>query len=152
MLFRSNCADPGKSGFIYATDPYNELITQGEYDSRVQYICDNGVIHQGSTVNQPPPNNNNPPPAACADGSDNDGDGLVDLSDPGCSSSSDTDESDGTSQCQNGRDDDNDGLVDMNDPGCSSPTDNDESDGTSQCQNGRDDDNDGLVDMNDPGC
>lgn len=33
-----------------------------------------------------------PPPAQCADGQDNDGDGLVDLNDPGCSSSSDTDE------------------------------------------------------------
>lgn len=34
-----------------------------------------------------------PPPAACADGVDNDGDGLIDYpNDPGCSSSSDTDE------------------------------------------------------------
>jgi subtilisin family serine protease len=34
-----------------------------------------------------------PPPAACGDGADNDGDGLTDYpSDPGCSSSSDTDE------------------------------------------------------------
>ena len=33
-----------------------------------------------------------PPPAQCADGLDNDGDGLVDLSDPGCSSSTDNDE------------------------------------------------------------
>ena len=37
----------------------------------------------------PPP----PPPAACSDGSDNDGDGLVDYGDdPGCSSSDDDDE------------------------------------------------------------
>ena len=36
----------------------------------------------------PPP----PPPAACADGIDNDGDGLTDGADPGCSGTSDTDE------------------------------------------------------------
>lgn len=36
----------------------------------------------------------NPPPAAqqCADGLDNDNDGLIDLSDPGCTNTSDTDE------------------------------------------------------------
>ena len=33
-----------------------------------------------------------PPPAACADSADNDGDGLTDLADPGCSGPSDTDE------------------------------------------------------------
>jgi hypothetical protein len=34
------------------------------------------------------------PPAACADGLDNDGDGTIDLNDPGCSSSTDNDETD----------------------------------------------------------
>lgn len=39
----------------------------------------------------PPP----PPPPACSDGIDNDGDGLIDYpADPGCSSASDTDETD----------------------------------------------------------
>ncbi len=39
----------------------------------------------------PPP----PPPAAqCADGTDNDGDGLVDLADPGCADAADADETD----------------------------------------------------------
>jgi len=88
----------------------------------------------------------------CNDGNDNDGDGLVDMNDPGCSSSTDDDESDGTSQCQDGVDNDADGLTDMADPGCSSPQDNNESDGTSQCQDGVDNDADGLVDMVDPGC
>jgi hypothetical protein len=36
------------------------------------------------------------PPAACADRLDNDGDGLIDLADPGCSSSSDNDETNTT--------------------------------------------------------
>lgn len=38
----------------------------------------------------PPP----PPAPACSDGLDNDGDGKIDLADPGCSSSTDTDEAD----------------------------------------------------------
>ena len=44
----------------------------------------------------PPGDGGSPPPppavAACADGRDNDGDGFVDLGDPGCTSASDTDE------------------------------------------------------------
>jgi MYXO-CTERM domain-containing protein len=35
-----------------------------------------------------------PPSAQCADGQDNDGDGAIDLDDPGCTSASDEDESD----------------------------------------------------------
>jgi len=90
--------------------------------------------------------------AQCSDNFDNDGDGLVDMADPGCSNPQDDDESDGTSQCQDNFDNDGDGLVDMADPGCSNPQDDDESDGTSQCQDGFDNDGDGLVDMADPGC
>jgi hypothetical protein len=33
-----------------------------------------------------------PPPAACGNGVDDDGDGLIDMNDPGCTSTSDTDE------------------------------------------------------------
>ena len=50
----------------------------------------------GSAPPPPPPGGggSSPPPAvaACADGRDNDGDGFVDASDPGCSSASDNDE------------------------------------------------------------
>lgn len=88
----------------------------------------------------------------CQDGKDNDGDGLTDLDDPGCSSSTDDDEGDGTSQCQDGKDNDGDGLTDLTDPGCSSKQDNNEGDGTSQCQDGKDNDGDGLTDLTDPGC
>jgi mannan endo-1,4-beta-mannosidase len=45
-------------------------------------------VYADLAVTQPPP-----PPAQCADGSDNDRDGLVDLNDPGCTSASDNDES-----------------------------------------------------------
>ncbi len=65
-------------------------------------------------------------PFQCSDGEDNDGDGLVDMEDPGCDSPQDDDES-GIFQCSDGEDNDGDGLVDMEDPGCDSPQDNDES-------------------------
>ena len=66
---------------------------------------------------------------ACSDGVDNDGDGLVDMDDPGCESANDNDEYDGTPTqyaCSDGLDNDGDGLVDMDDPGCQSSDDDDE--------------------------
>jgi hypothetical protein len=48
----------------------------------------------------------------CLDGVDNDGDGRIDLADPGCASSADTSER-GTGACDNGLDDDGDGGVDF---------------------------------------
>ena len=76
--------------------------------------------------------------AQCADGRDNDGDGLTDRNDPGCLSGpggtynpNDDDESGGGPgsglQCSDGIDNDGDGRVDYpNDPGCSSPSDDSE--------------------------
>lgn len=79
----------------------------------------------------------------CSDGIDNDGDGYVDMADPGCSSSSDDDESpwnppnsctsncgpggSPAPQCNDKIDNDGDGKIDYPaDPGCSAPGDNDE--------------------------
>jgi len=70
-------------------------------------------------------------PAACADGADNDGDGLIDYpDDPGCQSVADTDETDPTAAaCADSIDNDRDGLVDYpDDPGCDSADDDDETD------------------------
>ncbi len=74
-----------------------------------------------------------PPPAVCADGIDNDGDGKTDYpTDPGCSSSTDTDEYNAPiAACSDGLDNDGDTKIDYgtgasNDPGCTSLTDNDE--------------------------
>lgn len=106
------------------------------------------------------------PPAQCQNGIDDDGDGLVDLNDPGCVSSGDDSEFNQRPppppppppQCQDGLDNDNDGFIDLNDPGCSDSADIDETNGgggtppVAQCQDGIDNDNDGLVDMADPGC
>jgi PKD repeat protein len=92
----------------------------------------------------------------CGDSKDNDGDGKVDMFDPGCSSPADDNETDPSvaAQCADGIDNDGDGKVDMFDPGCSNLSDNDESDPAvlPQCSDGKDNDGDSLVDLNDPGC
>ena len=92
--------------------------------------------------------------AACANGLDDDGDGLVDLDDPGCTDATDDDESDPVvSACANGEDDDGDGLTDLDDPGCANAADDDETDEVlPQCRNGIDDDDDGAIDLDDRGC
>src|SRR5690606_38505357 len=59
-------------------------------------------------------------PGACANGLDDDGDGLVDLADPGCADATSATEA---PQCSNGVDDDGDGLVDGDDPHCRSASD-----------------------------
>lgn len=65
---------------------------------------------------------------ACNNGSDDDGDGLVDMSDPGCSSPTDNDEFNATAtyECSDGYDNDGDGDTDMYDAGCTSVTDDSE--------------------------
>ena len=65
-------------------------------------------------------------PSACSDGIDNDGDGLADLADLGCTSFSDLAETNANVACDNGIDDDLDGNVDLNDAQCESPLDNSE--------------------------
>ncbi|MBN2203105.1 MAG: hypothetical protein JW700_02895 [Candidatus Aenigmarchaeota archaeon] len=75
--------------------------------------------------------------AECKDGIDNDGDGLSDLNDPGCSSKNDKSELDSSVECDDGLDNDEDGNVDYNDSGCTGPTDTDESDcGDGICEGG----------------
>jgi hypothetical protein len=93
----------------------------------------------------------------CSDGSDNDGDGLVDTADPDCTSASDPSEH--PERCGDGIDNDGDHLTDYpNDPGCTSREDTDEADPATlpACSNGMDDDGDGTADYlmgaGDPGC
>ncbi len=96
----------------------------------------------------------------CADGLDNDKDGLTDYpKDPGCSSLSDEDEYNTPLRktiCSDGKDNDGDGKIDYPaDPGCSSAADNDETDPIilPQCSDGQDNDSDGKIDYpDDPGC
>jgi hypothetical protein len=75
------------------------------------------------------------PTAACADGIDNDGDGLVDLEDRGCRHAADDNERRGRLKaprqraCADGADNDGDGLVDHPaDPGCRGARDRNEGD------------------------
>ena len=107
-------------------------------------------------------NNGTPDTAACADGIDNDADGMVDFPDDlGCTNATDTSEDSLTSpQCSDGRDNDDDGKVDYpNDPGCFAPQADDETDdcptgpNCPQCADGLDNDGSGAIDYpNDPGC
>ncbi len=94
---------------------------------------------------------------ACANGEDDDGDGLTDYPyDPDCFDSTDQDEGPNNA-CSNGIDDDEDGRRDWPaDPGCEDAYDNDETDPAGappECADGEDNDNDGGIDFpNDPGC
>jgi hypothetical protein len=89
--------------------------------------------------------------ARCSDGVDNDGDGLVDESEPGCSSALDTFEWSFELPCDDGSDNDGDGLVDYPaDPSCTS-LEGDEV-GTTQCDDGLDNDGDGAIDLDDSHC
>ncbi len=56
-------------------------------------------------------------PAGCADGADNDGDGLVDCADPGCGGSAEC-APPGGEICGNCLDDDGNGHADFDDPAC----------------------------------
>ena len=84
-------------------------------------------------------------PPECADGIDNDLDGLIDAAqDPGCSGPGDTSEQEATLPCDDGLDNDGDSLIDLQDPVCVDPawpTEN------AQCQDGVDNDGDGHVDF-----
>lgn len=85
----------------------------------------------------------------CANGRDDDGDGLADASlDPGCRDRADPSE---RFDCGDGLDDDGDGQVDFPaDTSCASAAEASES---PACDDGTDDDGDGLVDFGaDPGC
>jgi hypothetical protein len=91
-------------------------------------------------------------PLACDDSLDNDGDGFIDLADPGCADAGDSSEKDDTGYypCDDAVDNDADSYVDYpDDPGCYNPhwfLEN------PACENGIDDDGDGLTDLADPAC
>jgi hypothetical protein len=100
-------------------------------------------------------------PADCGDGVDTDGDGLIDLADPGCADVSDLSERDPTLPCDDGADNDGDGRIDFDpvtfaypgdattppsgsgDPGCYDPSWGKED---PECQDGIHNDSDGKMD------
>jgi hypothetical protein len=100
---------------------------------------------------------------ACADGLDNDGDGLTDAQDPQCYDRLGAEDLLGpgvlqAAACYDGLDNDSDGLADLFDPDCASPNDDDEAIADLQpptpstCADGLDNDGDGLLDNRDPDC
>jgi hypothetical protein len=84
--------------------------------------------------------------AACADGIDNDGDGLLDHpADPGCLATSDESEHEAGRPCDDRLDGDGDGWTDFpRDPGCLSATSPQED---PQCQDGLDNDGQPGIDF-----
>jgi len=92
---------------------------------------------------------------ACENGLDDDGDGWIDLADPGCGGDpSWTDEGgyDPTYECNDGIDNDGDGYIDSEDPECGADAMGDESVLAEDCMDGVDNDGDTLVDCADPDC
>ena len=73
---------------------YNNLTVGTQYTFKVWAKDAAGNIDTTPATFTFTPSDGTPPPAACADGADNDGDGKIDLADPGCSSPADTDEFD----------------------------------------------------------
>lgn len=99
----------------------------------------------------------------CSDAIDNDGDGFIDPTDPGCLSGpggafNPADDLELDTECSDAVDNDGDGKIDPTDPGCLSgpggtydPTDDSERD--TECSDGRDNDGDGKIDFPaDKGC
>jgi endoglucanase len=75
------------------TSIWNAVYTQNGNDIAVGGASWNDILQAGQAASfgfcvQRPPK----PKFACNDGADNDGDGLIDMNDPGCSSPEDTDE------------------------------------------------------------
>lgn len=163
--------------------------TSSTYVGYCYYNCIGGS-QQNCSINQGGPNVNlgwisnritittnpltpPPPSPACSDTQDNDGDGLIDygtgaINDPGCSSSTDNDETNtpvAVTQCSDGIDnsDPEDTIADAADPGCHTDgnamnaasynaADTNETDVT-QCNDGIDNDGDGRIDFpNDTDC
>lgn len=94
-------------------------------------------------------------PEVCADGADNDCNGVTDCLDPACEGVGDcgcTPAGD-REQCTNGSDDDCDAMVDCLDPDCvGTPACGCTDDEAARCDNGIDDDCDGTIDCSDSDC
>ncbi len=144
--FYTACSGAGVSTAVYnpATGIANTGFQDGCGQHSFSYLCTASAKFQ------------------CADGVDNDGDGVSDAQDPGCWTNPSNpasydanrpDESVATTQCQDGIDNDGDGATDLIDFSCqNSRIKNDEANPKSQCQDGVDNDNDGATDLIDFSC
>jgi probable HAF family extracellular repeat protein len=125
------------------TRPFQDVLTRefgldlsGWELTNINGVSDDGTVYVGSGKN---PGGLGEAwivslPFGCRDAEDNDGDGLIDLNDPGCSDSDDLSERDEELACDDGLDNDNDGFTDFladldqdgisdppGDPGCMGP-------------------------------
>jgi LPXTG-motif cell wall-anchored protein len=83
----------------------------------------------------------------CADGIDNDGDGVIDAADPGCHTYNNAGNPQSYDATDNDERDSNAGAG-----GSGNATGNGNNGGKAQCADGRDNDGDGVIDEDDPGC
>ncbi len=83
----------------------------------------------------------------CTDGTDNDGDGLIDDADPGCPWNQNVMEWPDPRECNDGVDNDGDGLIDLEDWGCPDSMGDEETDPVRACNDGVDNDADGKADF-----
>jgi hypothetical protein len=98
-------ADQQTTPVAFAFQTNGEVISLG-----------NGNLHVTIAVNDATPEST---AAACADGVDNDADGLIDCADPDCSFTCATPAENTAAACADGVDNDADGLIDCADPDCS---------------------------------
>ncbi|MBJ93051.1 MAG: hypothetical protein CMP23_01100 [Rickettsiales bacterium] len=112
---------------------------------------DDGLVNLSAVVGDFPDGCEQPSPDRpnCADGLDDDGDGLIDCADPDCASSWWCSvAADREQDCSDGVDNDGDGLSDCADADCGALN----SCRESECDNGLDDDGDGASDCVDMDC
>jgi hypothetical protein len=113
--------------------------------SRGSRVLLSGVAPEALTVTSADPGVQLSIYTQCANGLDDDGDGLVDAADTGCAGANDTSERTSLYACDDGADNDSDGAADFPaDVGCRYPDSTRES---PQCQDGVDNDGDGRIDF-----
>ena len=139
------CNQVGGDFIVYeiALEPGASSPRLGKLAATFRHFCE-GVppVLYGSILY-----NSDYPLPLCANGEDDDDDGLTDvLSDPGCVSPYADLEA---PACDNGEDDDGDLLVDGDDPGCAAAHSNEEG---PECNDGVDNDSDGFTDLEDGQC
>ena len=120
------------------------IVPQNPYEAQRRLLQMQGLPIPSWLKAVPPQCMGSCAPETCANGFDDDGDGLVDCEDPQCAGQPDCVES----LCGNHADDDGDGLVDCLDQDCAGKPACVET----LCANGADDDGDGTTDCDDSDC
>ncbi len=122
-------------------------------DGGVDYLGGGGKPADLSCISSQIKKESDGTPRLCQNKKDDDGDGLIDATDPGCSDPQDNQENDGTTHCQDGIDNDGDGAVDSLDPGCFDAKgkyqkimNSEGADKKPECSDGLDNDGDGRID------